>query len=225
MAKSEERLAPDDLSSVLQSSVLSPILFNIYTNDQPLHDGTRNIDYADDICVTAQYPSFTDVEHTIEEEQDELTVYYRSNSLRANPDKTKVTAFHLKNREAKRTLEVKWNNTDLENTSPSEVPWCHLGQNSELQTHIHNTQMKVATRNNLLKKLSNSKWGSNAITIRITALALSYSAAEYACHVWARSLHASKLAPILNDTCRSITRMSEAKQCRRTIPACGDCTT
>ena len=28
-------------------SVLSPILFNIYTNDQPLHDGTRIFVYAD----------------------------------------------------------------------------------------------------------------------------------------------------------------------------------
>ena len=65
--------------------------------------------------------------------------------------------------------------------------------------------MKVATPNNLLKKLSNSKWGCNASTIRTIALALSYSAAEYACPVWARSPHASKLDPELNDACRSIT--------------------
>ena len=56
-----------------QGSVLSPILFNIYTNNQPLHDGTRNFVYADDLCVTAQYPSFTGVEHTIEKALDELT--------------------------------------------------------------------------------------------------------------------------------------------------------
>ena len=36
--------------------------------------------------------------------------------LRANTDKTQVTAFHLRNKEAKRTLKVKWNRTDLENT-------------------------------------------------------------------------------------------------------------
>ena len=34
-----------------------------------------------------------------------LTHYYRSNSLRANPDKTQVTAFHLRDREAKRSLK------------------------------------------------------------------------------------------------------------------------
>ena len=86
-----------------QGNVLSPILFNIYTNDQPLHDGTRYFVYADDLCVTAQSPSFTEVEHTIEETLDEVTTYYRSNSLRANPEKTQVTSFHLKNRDAKRT--------------------------------------------------------------------------------------------------------------------------
>ena len=42
-----------------QGSVLSPILFNIYTNDQPIHHGTRNFIYADDLSITAPYSSFT----------------------------------------------------------------------------------------------------------------------------------------------------------------------
>ena len=86
----------------IQGSVLSPILFNIYTNDQPLHDRTRSFIYADDRCVTAKYSSFTEVERTIGDALDKLTQYYRSNPLRANPDKTQVTAFHLRNKEAKR---------------------------------------------------------------------------------------------------------------------------
>ena len=48
-----------------QGSVLSPILFNIYTNDQPIPDGTCNFIYADNLCVTAQYSSLTEVETTI----------------------------------------------------------------------------------------------------------------------------------------------------------------
>ena len=58
-----------------QGSVLSPILFNIYTNDQPLHNGTHTFIYADDLCVTAQQPSFIEVETTIEESLSELTQY------------------------------------------------------------------------------------------------------------------------------------------------------
>ena len=94
-----------------QGSVMSPILFNIYTNDQPLHNGTRSFIYADDLCVTAQQPSFVEVETTIEESLSELTQYYRSNNMRANPDKTQVTAFHLRNKESKRTLKVEWNSS------------------------------------------------------------------------------------------------------------------
>ena len=70
---------------------------------------------------------------------------------------------------------------------------------------MHNTKMKVATRNNLLRKLSNSKWGANTSTIRTTALALCYSVAEYAAPVWARSSHAQKLNTELNIACRAVT--------------------
>ena len=115
--------------------------------------------YANDLCVTAQYPSFTEVEHTIEEALDELTTYYRSNSLRPNPDKTQVTWFHLKNRETKRTLEVKWNNTDLENTPHPKYLSVTLDRTLSYKKHIHNTKMKLATRNNLLKKLSKLQMG------------------------------------------------------------------
>ena len=108
MEKAEEWLAP--------GSVLSPILFNIYSNGQSIHDGTRNFIYADDLCVTAQYSSFTEVETTIGDALDEPTQYYRSNSLHANPDKTQVAAFHLRNKEGNRSLKVEWNRTKVENS-------------------------------------------------------------------------------------------------------------
>ena len=186
-------------------SVLSPTLFNIYTNDQPILDGTRSFIYADDLCVTAQYPTFQEVEQQIEEALGELTHYYRSNSLRANPDKTQVTAFHLRNRDAKRSLQVSWNGVDLENTDTPKYLGVTLDRTLSYKTHIHNTKMKVATRNNLLKKLANSRWGTNARTIRTTALALCYSTAEYAAPVWERSAYAHLLNPELNQACRAIT--------------------
>ena len=59
-------------------SVISPIVFNIYINDQPLDDGTRSFIYVRDICVTAQYSSFTEVEITIGDALDKLSQYYRT---------------------------------------------------------------------------------------------------------------------------------------------------
>ena len=107
-----------------KGSILSPILFNIYTNDHPFHDGTRIFIYADDLCVTTQYSTFTEVERTIEDALDKLTQYYISNSMCANPDKTQVTYFHLRNKDEKRSLKVVWNRTELENTPP-EVLRCY----------------------------------------------------------------------------------------------------
>ena len=65
--------------------------------------------------------------------------------------------------------------------------------------------MKVATRNNVLRKLVNSKWSTSASTIRNTARVLCYSVAEYASPVWARSHHAHVLDSELNTACRAIT--------------------
>ena len=117
----------------------------------------------------------------------------------------KVTAFHLRNNDAKRSLKAVWNKSELVNTTHPKYLGVTLDKSLSYKQHIRNTKMKVATRNNLLIKLATSKWGANPSTIRTTALALSYSTAEYAAPVWARSAHANNLNPELNQACRSVT--------------------
>ena len=177
----------------------------LYTNDQLLHNGTCSFIYADDLYVTSEQPSFVEVDTTIEESLNKLTEDYRPNNLCVNPDKPQVTSFHLRNKGAKRTLTVKWNRTDLENTPHPKYLGVTLDRTLGYKQHIHNTKMNVATCNNLIRKLPSSKCGTNASTIRTTALALSYSVAEYATLVWARSAHAYKLYSEHNSACRAIT--------------------
>ena len=140
-----------------QGSALSPILFNIYTNDQPLNNGTRSFIYANDLRVPAQQPSFVEVETTIEESLNELTQYYISNNMCATPDKTQITAFHMRNKEAKKTLNVRCNRTYLENTHHPKYLGVILDRTLSYKQHIHNTKMKVATHNNLIRNFSTSK--------------------------------------------------------------------
>ena len=45
--------------TVYHRGVFSPPPYsNIYTNDQPILDGTRSCIYADDLYITTQYPTF-----------------------------------------------------------------------------------------------------------------------------------------------------------------------
>jgi len=62
------------------------------------------------------------------------------------------------------------------------------------------TAGKLKNRNNLLMKLAGSTWGASAHTLRPSALALCYSAAEYCAPVWSRSAHTSKVDVQLNST-------------------------
>ena len=132
-----------------------------------------------------------------------MTTYYDTNQLRANPSKTQVCAFHLGNRAAKRELNVVWNGTWLSNTTTPVYLGVHLDRTLCYKTHIEKTKMKVNARNNIIRKLVNSKWGCKASTLRPSCLALCYSAAEYACPVWASSTQTRKLNPPYTTTAES----------------------
>ena len=125
--------------------------------------------------------------------------------MKANPSKTQVSLFHLRNHEAERKLSLTWNGTPLDFCQQPVYLGVTLDRTLSFKYHIDKVKGKVRTRNNLLRKLANSSWGASAPTLRTTALALCYSAAEYACPVWERSAHSHKLDPALNDCCRAIT--------------------
>ena len=166
-------------------SVLAPMLFNIYTNDQRVHADTRSFIYAEDLRIASQGNDFNNIEASLTSAMSTMTPYYDTNQMRANPSNTQVCAFHLRNREAKRELNVVRNDTRLSNTTTPVYQGVHLGRTMCYKTHIEKTKMKVNARNNIIRKFANSKWSARlASTIRPSCLALCYSAAEYACPVW-----------------------------------------
>ncbi len=89
-----------------QGSALAPLLFNIYTNDQPSAPDVRRFIYADDLCLATQAPTFEEIETKLTSNLDLVKQYYEKWSLNPNPSKTEVCVFHLKNKEANRMLKV-----------------------------------------------------------------------------------------------------------------------
>lgn len=62
-----------------QGSVLAPILFNIYTNDQPVTPRTRRFAYADDLAIAVQSNNFEDTEIALSTALDGQSRYYKAN--------------------------------------------------------------------------------------------------------------------------------------------------
>ena len=185
---------------------LSPVLFNVYTNSQLVNNVTRNFIYADDLCIATEHSTFEQSETIRTEALQIMSVYYERNHLRANPDKTQICAWHLMNREASRKLKITLYNKHLEHIHNPVYMGVTLDRTLSYKEHIHKLKCKTSARNDILMKLSNTIWGAKPATIKTTALALCYSMAEYACPVWERSIHVSKLDPALNEACRSITQ-------------------
>ena len=188
-----------------QGSVLAPTLFTIYTNDQPQFQNIRRFIYADDLCLATQSDSFTTIESRLTDALTSLSIYYRKWHLNANPNKTQVCAFHLKNNQANRKLNISWDNINLEHYTHPVYLGVTLDRTLSFKEHTQKLKQKVSSRNNLLSKLANTSWGADPETLRQTAIALCYSVAEYCAPVWARSHHAHKVDPELNRSCRIIT--------------------
>ena len=167
--------------------------------------GTCRFIYTDDLGVSAQSTDFKVVENRLSMALDKLTPYYEANHFRANPTKTQVCTFHLRNREAKRQLQVTWSDTALEHCEHPVYLGVTLDRTLSFKTHIEKTKSKMWSRNNILSKLTGTTWGANPQTLKSTALALCYSAAEYACSVRERSTNKKKINTTLNACCRQIT--------------------
>ena len=113
-------------------------------------------------------------------------------SLCVNSDKTQITAFHLRHREAKRSLKLALNRVDVEITAHAKYFGVTFNRGVELQTaHTEYQDEGIYPKQPSFEEIIvSSKWGINTNTIRTTALALCCSNAEYVAPVWARSPHA-----------------------------------
>ncbi|XP_055703521.1 uncharacterized protein LOC129802013 [Phlebotomus papatasi] len=96
-----------------------------------------------------------------------------------------------------------------------------LDRSLTYKPHCNNVKDKVKTRNNLLRKLVNTQWGAQPKVLRTSALALSFSAAEYAAEVWERSAHTKKVDVALNDTVRIVTGCLKSTPVTKLYPLAG----
>jgi len=80
-----------------------------------------------------------------------------------------------------------------------------LDHTLSFREHLTKTAGKMKNRSILLMKLAGSSWDANAKTLRMSAMALCYSVAEYGAPVWSRSPHTGLVDVQLNSTMHLIS--------------------
>ncbi|UYV64713.1 hypothetical protein LAZ67_3001734 [Cordylochernes scorpioides] len=131
--------------------------------------------------------------------------YFENWSLRLNPAKSVHCCFHLNNHRAERKLKLFINNSQITHSEHPKYLGIHLDRTLTFKTHLTKLKGKLSSRNNILHKLAGSSWGSDANTLRTSALALIFSTAEYCAPVWEGSCHTKLIDTQLNSTLRIIT--------------------
>ena len=191
-------------NGVPQGSVLAPLLFNAYTHDLS-HTASAKYAYADDVAILHQATSWESLEGTLSQDMDKLSAYLQKWRLQLSEAKTVAAAFHLNNQEAKRELKVKINGKDLSFCPEPKYLGVVLDRSLTFRQHLESLRKKLTSRAALLKRLAGSSWGAGADTLRIAALALVYSAAEYCAPAWCRSAHCRNIDTVIHGALRTVT--------------------
>ena len=166
---------------------------------------SRKFAYADDLALLHSSGNWKDLEGTLSQDMSTLSAYLQTWRLKLSHTKTVTAAFHLNNREAKHELKV-YNNGRL-------LPFCptptylgvKLDRSLTFRHHLVALRKKLSSRVILLRRLVGSGWGAGAKTLRIAALSLVYSTAEYFAPVWCRSSHTRFIYSVLKDTLHIVT--------------------
>ncbi|UYV62667.1 UBLCP1 [Cordylochernes scorpioides] len=111
----------------------------------------------------------------------------------------------LNHKKAERKLKLFINNSQITHSEHPKYLGIHLDRTLTFKTHLTKLKGKLSSRNNILHKLAGSSWGSDANTLRTSALALIFSTAEYCAPVWEGSCHTKLIDTQLNSTLRIIT--------------------
>ena len=84
--------------SVLQGSILGPILFLCYINDLPGSTLLYTLLFADDTACLASGPNLPELINFVNIELNKIAIWFRSNKMAVNAEKTKYIIFHAKNK-------------------------------------------------------------------------------------------------------------------------------
>jgi len=137
-----------------QSSVLAPVLFNLYSNDLPVTRGRKFI-YADDTCLAIQGQYFSELECSLSSDMVRMSHFCRQWRLKPSASKTISSVFHLHNTSATRELSVYLDGQRLRQESHPTYLGVTLDRNAVLQRTLDKDCRQAEEPKQLVDEASN----------------------------------------------------------------------
>lgn len=163
-----------------QGSVLSPLLFNIYTYDlgRQVNSWVRFLQYADDLVLYTNSKNIKNCEVNLNKSLYQLNSWLCDIGLSLSPMKSNVVVFSRK--KICPIIEIKINNIilDLKN----QVKFLGVILDSKLNgvNHINHILTKCEKNLNIMRVLSGTWWGSHPFSQRLLYNAIIRSHFDYA---------------------------------------------
>ena len=194
---------------VPQGSVLSPLLFNYYVADAPSPtDEIKIKSYADDFTSLILGTDIPAMAGKQTEYLAELRNFFEERNLQISIDKSFVTLMTPQTAQYKTVPEVKINNEQIRMNNQAKILGITFDTMHTFGAHCRDTAKKCSQRNNALKALAGTDWGSDKETLLMTYKAVVRSKLEYGAAVITPTLSESnieKLQKVQNSALRTIT--------------------
>jgi len=130
------------------------------------------------ICLAIQGQFFSKLECSLSSDMAWMSHFCRQWRLKPSASKTISSVFHLHNTSAICELSVYLDSQRLRHEYHLTYLGVTLDRTLSYREYLTKTAGKLKNWNNLLMKLACSTWGTSANTLRSSALALCYLAAE-----------------------------------------------
>ena len=195
-----------------QGAVTSPALFNIMINDVT-GDFPEEVNaslFADDLAIWSQHQDIRVAEEHIQRALDALGEWATKWKMTVSHEKTVSTIFTLDPSEAKKEATLSYLNQPVKHTQSPTFLGVTLDRTLTYDKHIENVKCRMKQRNNVLRAISETKWGSAPSDLRAVYMAFSRAVADYAAGAWMPGASAT-----------SIKNLDVAqRQASRTITGC-----